>query len=151
MDGGLEYFGLVAHPYAIMSLKRDDLQWAQAKRDAELRGPTNPIFTGAVGIWDGVIIYESNRVPTALDGAASIAVARNVFFGAQAMSRGYAYYPDLVQELFSYGQELGIAVFTVYGQALNVFDLTSAGGASAANKTAIGSIVYYTSAVPPTP
>jgi N4-gp56 family major capsid protein len=150
-EDGNEYFGLVCHPYTIMALKRDDTNWAQAQRDAQLRGPDNPVFTGAAGVWDGVILYVNNRVPVATNtNTPAIQYASNVFFGAQALSRGYAYYPDWTEELFSYGQEAGIATFTIFGNKLNVFDLTSAGGASAANQSAIGSMVLYSSAVPPT-
>lgn len=149
MDDGQEIFGLVAHPYAILSLKTTDTQWAQAQRDAQLRGPDNPVFTGAVGMWDGVVIYPSLNVPTALDGAASIQVARNVFFGAQALCRGYAMYPKWVEEGFSYGEEVGIATRAVMGCKLNAFDLTAAGNAAATAFTAIGSMVLYSAAVAP--
>lgn len=147
MEDGQEYFGIVVHPYAAMSLKRDDTKWAAAQRDAALRGANNPLFTGAVGMWDGVIIYTSDRVPRSTNG--TIQVADNIFFGAQALSRGYAYYPDWTEEYFSYGQEQGIATWTVFGQKLNVFDLTAAGGAAASALTAIGSMVVYSAAVAP--
>lgn len=148
-EDGNEYFGLVCHPYTIMELKKYDTLWAQAQRDAQLRGPDNPVFTGAAGVWDGVILYQNGRVPVASDGASSIQVARNILFGAQAMSRGYAMYPKWIEEEFSYGQEAGIAVRAVYGNKANIFDLTSAGGASAANQSAIGHMCVYTAAVAP--
>ena len=149
-DDGNEYFVLVAHPYTIMSLKRDDTKWAQAQREAQVRGDDNPLFTGAVGIWDGVIIRSSNRVPRSNNAnTPAIAVANNVFLGAQALSRGYGSYPDWTEELFSYGQEAGIATWTLVGNKLNVFDLTAAGGAAAADLTAIGSMVVWASAVAP--
>lgn len=148
---GNEWFVLVAHPYAIMQLKRDDTKWAQAQREAQVRGDSNPLFTGAAGVWDGVIIKSSNRVRRSLNAnTPAIAVADNVFLGAQAMSRGYGSYPDWTEEFFSYGQEAGIATWCLVGNKLNVFDLTSAGGATAANLTAIGSMVAYTAAVAPT-
>jgi N4-gp56 family major capsid protein len=146
-DDGNEYFVLVAHPYTVMSLKRDDTKWAQAQREAQVRGDDNPLFTGSVGIWDGIIIKTSNRVPRSTNG--TIMVADNIFMGAQALSRGYGSYPDWTEELFSYGQEAGIATWTLVGNKLNAFDLTSGGGAAAANFTAIGSLVVYASAVAP--
>lgn len=146
MENGEEFFGIVLHPYALIPLK-ESTAWQQAQRDANVRGADNPLFTGAAGVWDGVIIYTSNRVPNSSNG--SVNVADNVFFGAQALSRAYAYYPDWTEEYFDYGREQGIATYTIYGVKLNVFDLTSAGGASAANLTAIGSMVLYTAAVAP--
>lgn len=146
-DDGNEYFVLVTHPYATMQLKRDDTAWAQAQRDAQVRGDDNPLFTGAAGIWDGVIIHTSNRVPRSTNG--TVQVADNIFLGAQAVSRAYARYPDWREELFDYGRQAGIATTVVYGDKLNVFDLSAAGGAAAADLTAIGSMVVYTSAVAP--
>lgn len=149
-EDGNEYFVLVAHPYTIMSLKRDDTKWAQAQREAQVRGDDNPLFTGSVGLWDGVIIKSSNRVPRSNNtNSPVVAVADNVFMGAQALSRGYGSYPDWTEEMFSYGQEAGIATWCLVGNKLNVFDLTAAGGATAANLTAIGSMVLYASAVAP--
>ena len=149
-DDGNEYFVLVAHPYTIMSLKRDDTKWAQAQREAQVRGDSNPLFSGAAGIWDGVVIKSSNRVPRSNNAnTPAIAVADNIFMGAQAMSRGYGSYPDWTEELFSYGQEAGIATWTLVGNKLNAFDLTSGGSAAAADFTAIGSMVVYASAVAP--
>lgn len=146
-EDGNEYFGLALHPYAAMQLKRYDTSWAQAQRDAQLRGPGNPVFTGAVGLWDGVILYVADRVPRSTNG--TIQVADNVFFGAQALARGFGFYPKWTEEEFSYGQEVGIATRVLVGEKLNVFDLTAAGGASAANLTAIGSMVLYSAAVAP--
>jgi N4-gp56 family major capsid protein len=149
MENGDEMFGLVVHPYTALALKKDS-SYQQAQREAQVRGADNPLFRGAVASWDGVTIYVSTRVPSATDGAASARVGRNVFFGAQAMCRGYSLYPQWVEQEFSYGEEIGIATRTVLGEKLNAFDLSAAGGASAADFTAIGSGVLYAAAVAPT-
>lgn len=146
-EDGNEYFGLVTHPYSVMELKRDDTAWAQAQRDAAIRGPGNPVFTGAAGMWDGVILYVSNRCPRSTNG--TIQVSDGVFFGAQALSRGYGFYPKWTEEMFSYGQEAGIATRVLAGEKLNVFDLTPTGGAGASALTAIGSMVVWSAAVAP--
>lgn len=149
-EDGNEYFVLVAHPYSIMSLKRDDDKWAQAQREAQVRGDSNPLFTGAAGIWDGVIIRSSNRVPRSANAdSPTVQVADNIFLGAQAMSRGYGSYPDWTEEFFSYGQEAGIATWCLVGNKLNVFDLSSGGTADPEDYTAIGSMVVYASAPSP--
>lgn len=146
-EDGNEYFGLVAHPYAVMQLKRDDSNWVSANRDGNVRGVDNPIFTGAAGVWDGVIIWQSNRVNRSSNG--TIQVADNIFLGAQAMSTGFARLPEWREELFDYGNEWGVATVFVKGEKLNAFDLTSAGGAAASAYTSIGSLVFYTAAVAP--
>jgi N4-gp56 family major capsid protein len=55
---GEEVYGMVLHEYAALALKKDS-QWQQAQREAQLRGKDNPLFTGALGMWDNVILYTS--------------------------------------------------------------------------------------------
>lgn len=150
LNDGEELYGLVLHPYAALALKKDS-QFQQAQRDARERGAGNPLFTGALGMWDNVVLYSSTRVRTAADGLGAISVARNVFVGAQALARVYAYYPDWTEQYFSYGQEQGIATFTVVGKRLITFDLNAVEtGGSTTDDTAIGAMLLYSSAVAPT-
>jgi len=37
---------------------KNDANWEAARRDALERGKTNPIFTGALGFWDGVLLLD---------------------------------------------------------------------------------------------
>lgn len=144
---GMEVYVLMIHDYAVTSLKINDANWAQAQREAQTRGDTNPLFTGAVGMWDGVIIRQSQRAPRSTNG--TIQVADGVMFGANAMSVGYAAYPEFAEELFDYGQRIGHGTSVVWGEKLTVFDLTSAGDAADAAKTWLGGLVFYAAA--PTP
>lgn len=146
MEDGNEYFGLVLHPYSNLGLKKNS-NYQQAQRDAQVRGDGNRLFSGAAFLWDGVIGFVSNRIPTASDGSGSASVARNVFFGANALSRGFAQYPDWREEFFDYGRSAGVATTLIKGEVLNVFDLSAAGDTS--GNTAIGSMVYYASALAP--
>lgn len=72
---GRDHYVMWIHPWQAYDLKNDP-QFAQAMREAEVRGRNNPIFTGALGVWDGVILYEHEYVPF-LD----ISVAGNSFRG----------------------------------------------------------------------
>lgn len=149
-EEGDEYYGLVLSPWAALSLKKDS-SYQQANRDARERGTGNPLFRGALGLWDGVILYSSNNVPLATNAYTTpTQYAKNVLFGAQALSRAWAQYPDWREEDFDYRRKSGVATVMIKGEKLNVFDLTSGGGASAANLTAIGAMVVYTAAVAPT-
>lgn len=147
MDNGDEYFGLVLHPYAALELKKS-AEYQQAQREAQTRGSDNPLFTGSVAMWDGVILYTSNRVPRGPNGAADAQAARNIFFGAQAMVRGYAYYPDWVEAEFDYAREFGVATKFIKGERLITFDFSDAEDTT--DVRAIGSIVYYSAAPGPT-
>jgi len=149
-DTGEEVYGLALHTYAALALKKDS-QYQQANREARERSRDNPLFRGALGFWDGVILYQSPRVRTANDGLGAITVARNVFFGSQALARSYAFYPDWTEQYFSYGQEQGIATFTIVGKRLVTFDLNAVETAGVTtDDTAIGAMALYSSAVAPT-
>jgi len=62
MIEGKEYFVLFVHPWQAYELK-NNATYAQAQREAQVRGDSNPIFTGALGVWDGVVIHEHEYVP----------------------------------------------------------------------------------------
>jgi N4-gp56 family major capsid protein len=147
-DEDEEYFYLVYHPYAGVGLKRQS-DYKQANREARERGKTNPLFSGASFIWDGVIGIESRRVPRSNNANSPVvATADCVFFGAQAMCRGYARYPRWNEQDFSYGEEAGVQTNVIKGEKLNVFDFSSAGDGS--DNKGIGSLVVYAAAVAPT-
>jgi N4-gp56 family major capsid protein len=149
MIDGEELYGMVLHDYAALALEKD-ASWQQAQREAQIRGAGNPLFTGALGMWDGVVLYRSPRVRTAADGASSISVARNIFFGAEACARVWAYTPDWTEQEFSYGQESGVATYMILGHRLISFDLNATATGATTDDTAVGAMVVYSSAVAPT-
>jgi N4-gp56 family major capsid protein len=59
---GQNYYVMFVHPWQAFDLK-NNATFAQARREADVRGKDNPIFTGALGIWDGVVIKEHEYVP----------------------------------------------------------------------------------------
>lgn len=145
MADGEELYFLVVHDYAGLSLKMSSA-WQQAQRDARERSAGNPLFTGALGVWDNVVILSSDRVARAAN-ATSVQVAKNLFLGAQAIARGYAYYPDWTEQYFSYGEEQGIGTYVVFGSARIQFDLNSSETSSdATDDTAIGFLQILTEA-----
>lgn len=150
-EGDEEFFGMVLDPYAAMHLKKS-ADYQQAQREAQLRGASNPLFRGALAMWDGVILFSNSRVPAADNAHATpVRVAQNTFFGAQALLRGYAYYPDWVEQEFDYGREIGVATYLIYGEQLNTFDLNATEtDADATDDTAIGSIKVLSAAAAPT-
>ncbi len=125
VDGG-RYYVMFIHPWVAADLKTAASSvWAQAQRDAQERGSKNPIFTGSLGVWDGVILHSSDFVPTAqaatvfASGGATTAVRsfRNLLCGSQAClmanasNKGNGSVPTfMVEKKFDYDNKVGYAV-----------------------------------------
>ena len=83
IDGG-EYYVLLISLEAARDL-RTDSAWLAAQQYAGVRDAMkNPIFSGAMGIWDGVAVYEYERISVTATGAASALVSHNLLLGKQA-------------------------------------------------------------------
>lgn len=95
---GRQHYVLFIHPRQGLDLKNNAV-WAQAQREANVRGSENPIFSAAIGIWDNVIVHEHDYVPF-LD----ISVAGNSFRGA---STGTDFTADCYRALFCGAQAVG--------------------------------------------
>lgn len=124
--GGQNYYVLFVHTYQAYDLKRN-AEFTQARREADTRGSSNPIFTGALGIWDGVIIKEHEYVPSVDvsasstddlgSGTASSAdFARALLCGRQAI--GFAKCKSKngwVEKTFDYKNKTGFATGLIGG------------------------------------
>lgn len=118
MENGEEVFVLFASPKATRGLKASS-DWKSANRDGMPRGSGNPIFTGALGMWDGVVIVECQKVPLiASAGASSIDVAHNFLCGAQALlwAQGGIGGDRLkvVEKSFDYENQVGVAISSMW-------------------------------------
>lgn len=67
---------------------RTDARWEQIQANANVRSEENPLFTGALGVWDGVILHEHDRVLETLTGASGIQVGHALLLGKQAGAIG---------------------------------------------------------------
>ena len=86
---GKDYYVMFVDPYQAYALKLDSA-WQQAQREANVRGLENPIFSGALGIWDGVIIYESEYVQSGTNANTTpTRYAKALLLGAEAVAYGY--------------------------------------------------------------
>lgn len=129
---GKDYFICFIHPSQAYDLKNAASGvWAQAQREAQIRGDKNPLFTGALGVWDGVIIYEHEYVPTAqataafsVGGtAAAVRCYRALLCGQQAGV--YAQTADsfnMVEKLFDYDNKVGYATGIIGGVQKTAFN-----------------------------
>lgn len=107
-DDGIPMFAAVVHPNSLYNLKRSD-EYRDWVREAHVRGADNPFFRGATAVIDGVVIFEHPNVVTASDGAGSIAVSRNLVFGAEAFVEGVDEGVSWDEDTFDYNLEWGVA------------------------------------------
>ena len=128
---GQNYYVMFVHPWQAADLKTAaSSTWAQAQRDAQARGEKNPIFSGALGVWDGVILHEHEFVPTCQSGADWVTGAtatgarlfRSILCGQQAIMmanaspNGKGAAPTYMrEETFDYGDKAGFAVGYIGG------------------------------------
>lgn len=113
--GGKDYLVAFLHPYQVTDLRTSTatLQWADIQKAAMSGGNVsdNPIFTGALGVYNGVILHEAVRVPAA---PTNTSVRRSIIAGAQALAIGFGreYGKNnfsWVEELFDFKNQLGVA------------------------------------------
>ena len=118
LKGGEEVFVLGINPTDAAALKKST-DFKQIHLDASARGDMNPIFTGALGVYNGVIIHEHS----------SFGAATPVLFGAQAAFLAYADEVIYGEEEFDYGNQTGFMIGSIRGVELAVFNdgVTNAG------------------------
>lgn len=107
------------HPYQVRSIRTSTTtgQWLDIQKAAMTGGDVdgNPIFTGALGVYNNTILHEWTRLPAAVNAGAAMAnTRRGVFCGAQAavfaMGEGTnSDSPNWYEQLFDYGNKLGVA------------------------------------------
>jgi N4-gp56 family major capsid protein len=136
MIDGREYYVMVMHNYSWTDLKLDIgnsayVDWPTIQINAAQRGSSNPIFTGAMGEYNGIIMFESNRIYSPATN-----VRANVFLGAQSavFATGGAYNSmdaqrvgkdnlmSWYEETDDYGNEKGIAVGSIFGIVASRFN-----------------------------
>lgn len=125
---GESMYVMFIHPWQAFDLK-NNATFAQAQREAQIRGNSNPIFTGVLGVWDNVILKVHEYVPF-LDvsvagdsfetGTSNTDYAvdcfRALLCGQQAGVLAKAGSSDkMVEKLFNYDDQVGYAVTLMGG------------------------------------
>lgn len=128
LQNGLEYYIMVIHPFQAYDLKVTDTTWKEAQREAMPPGLDNPIFSGALGHWDGVILYAHPNVSRAANANSPVVqCAKGVLMGAECMAHAYGQHPEMVLKDFDYGNQFGTAISFVTGYAKADLDSTDTG------------------------
>jgi len=118
---GKNHYVIILHPYQATDLRKDSV-WTQAQREANVRGEKNPIFSGALGIYNDCIIHEHEDIYAWAGGAASIPVCRAVLLGQQAGVIAFGAPVNWVEKSFDYGNKWGISVGRIFGVIKPMFN-----------------------------
>lgn len=153
MYKGDKYYVMFLHPYQVTSLRTNTStgQWLDIQKSALTGGrlaygsgmgangmdgknvtadSINPIFSGALGVYNGVILHEAFRVTQGVNSSTGAAVAntrRAVLCGAQSCFMGFGQNTsfkemDWNEKLFDYGNQLGVEAGAIFGVKKAVFN-----------------------------
>lgn len=134
MIQGEKCFVMFVHPYQATDLRTNAStgQWQDIQQAAMQGGKIskNPIFTGALGKYNRVILHSSTRVTQGVHsstGAAVSNVRRAVLCGAQASCIAFGQGHSLkeynwTEELFDYGNQLGVSAGCIGGLKKSVYN-----------------------------
>ncbi len=133
MVNGEAKYVLFMHPYQVTDMRTNTTtgQWYDIQKAAMQGGQIskNPIYTGALGEYNGVILHSSTRIPGFSAGNALSAEAGRiaVLAGAQAVGAafGRGHSPERyewVEDYFDYENQFGVAAGCIAGMKKMVFN-----------------------------
>lgn len=150
---GSPFYIMFVHRLQVKAL-RAEAAWLQAQREANKRGNENPIFSGAEGIWDGVVVKQTELLHTRFGAggilateyfdstsdacASGITVARALLCGAQSSCFAWGKLPIWKEGYTDTPHNTKWATHTdmIYGVKKSIF-----------NSTEFGSIIVDTAVV----
>ena len=113
---GMNCFVLLAHPRQCTSLDADS-EFRQAQQ-VNVRGQDNPLFSRAFGYYEGIFIYEYNRIRQGTGTAQNASIRRSILTGADAVGRGVASRPRLVRRKEDkYEDFFGLGIKQISGES----------------------------------
>lgn len=124
---GSDYYVMFLHDDQVFDLRTNTStgQWQDIQKAALMGGDVSgsPIFSGALGIHNGVILHKAARVTQGVHSTAGTAVAntrRAVLCGAQAAAIAFgsengATRFTWVEEMFDYGNQFGVSAGCIWG------------------------------------
>lgn len=126
---GENKYVLFMHPFQVTDLRTNTNtgQWLDIQKAALAggNGGKNPIYTGALGEYNGIILHSSTRIPLTTNASSYTAanqegVYRAVLCGAQACSLAFGRdngkeRATWYEEKFDYGNQLGVSAGFIWG------------------------------------
>jgi len=125
--GSDNYYVMFIHPFQVFNLRTSTAtgQWRDIQQSALEGGQRtgNPLFTGALGVYNNTILHEATRITLGSQSASAssgIALRRSVFCGAQAAAVAFGRRSgkntySWKEEMFDYGNQLGVAAGSIWG------------------------------------
>jgi N4-gp56 family major capsid protein len=108
-SGGNQYYVIVICADDAYYLRQDST-WKDAQLQAGPRDESNPIFTGAEGVYNGMIVRVADN---AVKSSANVSTA--VAFGGEFMAVGYSALPNWNEEEQDYGFKFGVGTDVCVG------------------------------------
>ena len=152
---GERWFVVFIHPYQTTSLRAfpvtstAQVTWYDLQKSF-LQGTgsaKNPLFTGALGTYNGCILHESFRVAQGVTnaGVAVTTARRAVLCGAQAAVAAFGQGHDensydWFEQLFDYGNKLGVKAGCISGLKKSVYNSVDFGTVVMSSKATPGNV-----------
>lgn len=114
LDGGEEVFVLGVNPADAANFRKSD-DFKNFNQNADYRGSKNAIFTGALGVFNNVIVHEHS----------GFAAGAPVLMGASAVLCAYGNEVMYGEDTFDYDNQTGFMIGSVRGVALAKHDGTA--------------------------
>lgn len=144
MVEGRQMYVCFLSPYQETTLKRST-EWQTLHQLASVQGTDNPLFTGALGVYNDVILHSSDYLPmNVVSPGSSSNRSHALFLGAQAgviafgnaipntrrQSMGGGFFMNWAEDVDDYGEEQGVAAGMVFGISKPIFDAAGSGTAT---------------------
>jgi N4-gp56 family major capsid protein len=110
IENGEEVFILGVNPSDMATFKKSD-DYKNFNQYGDYRGEKNSLFTGACGMWNGVIVHEHS----------GFQVGKPVLMGANALFLAYGKEIMYGEDTFDYNNQTGFMIGTIRGTALARF------------------------------
>lgn len=119
-ETGESKYIVIMHPYQFSALRKDPV-WNQVQREANVRGSSNPLMSGAVAEYNGLIIYQ-HELAYYFTNSNSVTCARALLLGQQAGIFGEGENERWVEEEKDYKNKWGISAGRIFGVIKPVFN-----------------------------
>lgn len=110
ISGGEEVFVLGVNPADAAAFRKSD-DFKNFNQNADVRGGSNAIFTGALGVFNNVIIHEHS----------SFTAGSPVLMGANALFLAYGKEIMYGEKMFDYDNQVGFMIGSIRGTSLAKF------------------------------